>query len=236
MWFPFFIRSGRLLFQGAGKFRISISRIHLRLTALPLTTRGSKPFPSGNSQRVCQVTHSLAPARMGFLRLATFLAAARLLGGVALADDTAAATPPSDDPWYTAPEGYEDALPGALLRKRTAQGNIANKIGANCSAAFNLLYRTTASQGNATFAVTTVLVPKKPTNALLSYQIPYDSAYINSSPSYALTQGGIPSDIGIALGKGYFVTVPDYVGAVFIGPPAPYFMVSSEQVRLELLA
>lgn len=81
-----------------------------------------------------------------------------------------------------------------------------------CSAAYQLLYRTTGSQNNATFAVTTVLVPSsKPANALLSYQIPYDSAYINSSPSYTL-YSGVYQDIRAALGKGYFVTVPDYEG------------------------
>lgn len=119
--------------------------------------------------------------------------------------------PPSEDPWYTAPDGYEDASPGEILRNRTAPGNLVSLAGSNCSAAYNLLYRTTASQGNATFAVTTVLVPKDPTNALLSYQIPYDSAYINSSPSYALYEG-VNTDIKVALGKGYFVTVPDYEG------------------------
>lgn len=75
-----------------------------------------------------------------------------------------------------------------------------------------MLYRTTASQGNATFAVTTIFVPSvKPVNALLSYQIPYDSAYINASPSYSL-YGGVYEDIKVALGKGYFVTVPDFEG------------------------
>lgn len=120
-------------------------------------------------------------------------------------------TPPSQDPWYTAPAGYEDASPGKVLRNRTAPGNLVSMVGFNCSAAYNLLYRTTASQGNATFAVTTILVPRDPTNALLSYQIPYDSAYINSSPSYAL-YSGVENDIKVALGKGYFVTVPDYEG------------------------
>lgn len=120
--------------------------------------------------------------------------------------------PPSEDPWYTAPDGYEDASPGEVLRNRTAPGDLVSVVGSNCSAAYNLLYRTTASQGNATFAVTTVLVPKNAaTNALLSYQIPYDSAYINSSPSYALYQG-VENDIKVALGKGYYVTVPDYEG------------------------
>lgn len=119
--------------------------------------------------------------------------------------------PPSEDSWYTAPTGYETAEPGVVLRNRTAPGNLVSVVGSNCSAAYNLLYRTTASQGNATWAVTTVFVPKEPTNALLSYQIPYDSAYINSSPSYAMYQS-LPHDISIALGKGYFVTVPDYEG------------------------
>lgn len=126
-------------------------------------------------------------------------------------DDSTQAIPPSEDPWYTAPDGYESASPGAILRNRTAPNSLISAAGTNCSTAYQLLYRTTASQGNATFAVNTVLVPQDPTNALLSYQIPYDSAYINSSPSYTLSQQ-VYSDIKIALGKGYFVTVPDYEG------------------------
>lgn len=126
-------------------------------------------------------------------------------------DSSAQAIPPSEDPWYTAPDGYESASPGAILRNRTAPSSLVQTTGSNCSAAYQLLYRTTASQGNATFAVTTVFVPQNPTSALLSYQIPYDSAYINASPSYALSQQPY-QDIQIALGKGYFVAVPDYEG------------------------
>lgn len=126
-------------------------------------------------------------------------------------DDSTQAIPPSEDPWYTAPDGYESASPGAILRNRTAPSSLISAAGANCSTAYQLLYRTTASQGNATFAVNTILVPQDPTNALLSYQIPYDSAYINSSPSYTLSQQ-VYTDIKNALGKGYFVTVPDYEG------------------------
>lgn len=160
---------------------------------------------------------------MGLLRLVGLLASASLLADGVCAAATGSrqeavklrrATqpiPPSEDPWYTAPDGYETAEPGVVLRNRTAPGDLVSEAGANCSAAYNLLYRTTASQGNATFAVTTVFVPKDPTNALLSYQIPYDSAYINASPSYALYQN-VPHDISVALGKGYYVTVPDYEG------------------------
>lgn len=156
------------------------------------------------------------------LRLAGLLVSACLLVQGVLAattpphlnlrrDDSNQAIPPSDDPWYTAPTGYASASPGAILRNRTAPSSLISAAGSNCSTAYQLLYRTTASQGNATFAVTTVLVPKDSTNALLSYQIPYDSAYINASPSYSLSQM-VYTDIKVALGKGYYVTVPDYEG------------------------
>lgn len=126
-------------------------------------------------------------------------------------DDNTQVIPPSEDPWYTAPTGYASASPGDILRNRTAANSLIQAAGSNCSTAYQLLYRTTASQGNATFAVTTVFVPNDPTNALLSYQIPYDSAWIDASPSYSLNQG-VYQDIKVALGKGYFVTVPDYEG------------------------
>jgi hypothetical protein len=76
------------------------------------------------------------------------------------------------------------------------------------------MYRTTDSRYNATWAVSTIFVPKTPVNgtsALLSYQTPYDSAFIDASPSYAL-YSGVDSDIKVSLGKGWFVSVPDYEG------------------------
>ncbi|KAJ4393962.1 hypothetical protein N0V93_003179 [Gnomoniopsis smithogilvyi] len=151
----------------------------------------------------------LLAAACFFMQGALAIATPRL--GSLKRDDSTQAIPPSEDPWYTAPDGYESTSPGAILRNRTAPNSLIQAAGSNCSTAYQLLYRTTASQGNATFAVNTVLVPQDPTNALLSYQIPYDSAYINSSPSYTLSQQ-VYSDIKIALGKGYFVTVPDYEG------------------------
>lgn len=53
--------------------------------------------------------------------------------------------PPSQDPFYTAPAGFESASPGAILRLRSAPGNLTSIVG-NCSAAYNILYRTTDSQ------------------------------------------------------------------------------------------
>lgn len=82
-----------------------------------------------------------------------------------------------------------------------------------------MLYRTTDSHGNASFAVTTLLAP--PSNvtsistALLSYQIAIDSPDVDQQPSYTLydaTQAASLVDFTAALGRGWFVTVPDYEG------------------------
>lgn len=203
--------------SGASKLRVCLSYPLCPRTGL-VTDNSPRDEALAASQSSKSYGHLLA---MG-IRIIEILASACLLvqGAVAIStptlgnlrrDDSAAAIPPSQDPWYTAPDGYESASPGAILRNRTAPSSVLQAVGSNCSAAYQLLYRTTASQGNATFAVTTVLVPQDPTTALLSYQIPYDSAYINSSPSYTLSQQ-VDSDIKVALGKGYFVTVPDYEG------------------------
>ncbi|KAH8892421.1 LIP-domain-containing protein [Thozetella sp. PMI_491] len=147
--------------------------------------------------------------------------------------------PPSQDPWYTAPCGFEEAAPGAVLRLRSAPGNLTSIIG-NSSAAYHVLYRTTDTQGQPSFAVTTLIAPNT-TNSesddtyLISYQPPYDTAAVDGSPSYALynllftPNAFIPIPetyyLGLLLGRGWFVTVPDYEGplASFIeGPQAAH--------------
>lgn len=132
--------------------------------------------------------------------------------------------PPTQDPFYTAPAGYEVAFPGDILRIRTAPGNLTTLLGANCSAAYNILYRTRNSQYRPDWAVTTVLVPARNTStttnqtgpaSILSYQIPYDSAFLDASPSYALYGAdGAASreDISTGLARGWLVNVPDYEG------------------------
>lgn len=126
----------------------------------------------------------------------------------------AAPIPPLQDPWYTAPDGFESAKPGDVLRIREAPGNLTS-LASNCSAAYNILYRTTNSQYKPDWAVTTVFVPVTESPALLSYQIPYDSVFLDASPSYALyTSDGVRSlrDISTGLSSGWFVNVPDYEG------------------------
>lgn len=128
--------------------------------------------------------------------------------------DSGLPIPPLQDPWYTAPDGFESAKPGDVLRIREAPGNLTS-LASNCSAAYNILYRTTNSQYKPDWAVTTVFIPVTESPALLSYQIPYDSAWLDASPSYAFyTSDGVRSlrDISTGLSSGWFVNVPDYEG------------------------
>ncbi|KAI1348042.1 LIP-domain-containing protein [Xylaria sp. FL0043] len=136
--------------------------------------------------------------------------------------------PPSRDPWYSAPEGFETALPGTVLRLRIAPGNLTEVV-KNAAAAYNILYRTTDSHDQPAWAVTTLFIPatfySTPSGkkALVSYQFAYDSADVDSSPSYgfyyALSQPvpslNIPASTDLLtqlLTKGWIVNSPDYEG------------------------
>ena len=127
--------------------------------------------------------------------------------------------PPKQDPWYTAPPNFAAYRPGQILRVRSAPGNLAS-ITPNCSAAYNLLYRSTDSLFQPAWAVTTIFVPQQvhetqgvsdSNSTLVSYQYAYDSADLNSSPSYSLYTSSV-DDISLLLSKGWFVNVPDYEG------------------------
>jgi hypothetical protein len=132
---------------------------------------------------------------------------------------------PSDDPFYTPPAGYESSAPGAILRSRNVPNSLAisSIIPITVKGAYQLLYRTTDSLGNASSAVTTVIVPNNAdTSKLLSYQIAEDAAWVNCAPSYALQEGSNLLDGGsgsaeilliiAALDQGWIVNTPDYEG------------------------
>lgn len=147
-----------------------------------------------------------------------FLVAA--LAGLSLCHPTQSSIPlpPSQDPWYTAPAGFESAKPGAVLRVRPAPGNLTD-IYSNSSSAYNILYRTTDSRYNPAWAVTTLFEPNVAnSSALVSYQIPYDTDFLDASPSYSLYQPFSPLgdnayvDIQNMLGAGWAVVTADYEG------------------------
>lgn len=75
-----------------------------------------------------------------------------------IAKRSIALLPPSQDPFYTAPPGYENAAPGAVLRVRSARG--LTQVIPNCTDAYNILYRTTDSNYQPAWAVTTLYIPQ----------------------------------------------------------------------------
>ncbi len=129
--------------------------------------------------------------------------------------------PPSIDPWYRAPAGWELTAEGTVLRIRQApflQYTVSNAL-----VVYQVLFRTTDSKFNPTWAVTTLFIPSWQArcgattqdlcaHAVLSYQIPYDSANIDASPSFALAGGDPYGEIADSLYRGWFVSVPDYEG------------------------
>jgi hypothetical protein len=131
---------------------------------------------------------------------------------------------PSEDPFYQPPSDFESKEPGTILRSRQLPGQLHafNHFKENISDAYQLLYRTTDSHGDADASVTTILIPRNADNSkLLSYQIFEDSAEVNCAPSFSLQQG--PSDptdnrnpeiiyINAALSRGWYVSSPDYEG------------------------
>ena len=132
---------------------------------------------------------------------------------------------PSVDPWYKAPEGWESTSPGTVLKIRPHAYNSTHHIPfVGFIDSYQLLYRTTDSHDAPTWTLTTVFIPKThagcmntttPKNcshALLSYQPPYDSAWVDASPSYTLQKSEPYGEIALSLSRGWFVAVPDYEG------------------------
>lgn len=155
--------------------------------------------------------------------------------------------PPSQDPFYTAPDDYKAASPGDVLRFRTARNNVCSIV-ANCSEAYSNLYRTTDGSNGPSWALATLLIPRHvghihdhaSGHALLSYQIAYDTAAIDGSPSYLLydpSQNTTLLDMTAALGRGWFVNVPDYEGplaAFGLGLQAGYATLDSIRAVLQV--
>ncbi len=129
--------------------------------------------------------------------------------------------PPSLDPWYRAPFDWDQTDPGDVLKIRLAP--LLNLTVGNAMVAYHIMYRSTDSEYNPSWAVTTLFIPwwqyrctaVSPTlcaHAVLSYQLPYDSANVDASPSYALLAGEPFGEISDTLSLGWFVNVPDYEG------------------------
>ncbi|OAA37545.1 Lipase, secreted [Beauveria brongniartii RCEF 3172] len=132
--------------------------------------------------------------------------------------------PPSQDPFYVPPSGFESASPGAVLRSRKVASSFFSII-PNPIETYQILYRTTAVDGSAIATVTTVFKPllgKK--DRFVTWSTAYDSAATQCNPSYSYRLGSsiVPSIsttngieqliIELYLLKGYIVSSPDYEG------------------------
>ncbi|KAH8812905.1 secretory lipase-domain-containing protein [Xylogone sp. PMI_703] len=128
--------------------------------------------------------------------------------------------PPSQDPFYKPPPFYESTAPGTVLGIRQAPQDLSPIF--NVSEVYNVLYRTTDSHYQPSWALTTLLVPRSHGNGkqkhaptrMLSYQVAYDSPDVDASPSFALLDiyNSTFPDISLALNQGWFVNIPDYEG------------------------
>ncbi|CDQ44251.1 lipase family protein [Mycolicibacterium neoaurum] len=131
---------------------------------------------------------------------------------------------PEDDPFYVAPEGFQHATPGTVLRSRDVElaflGLIPQQI-----RAVQLLYRTTDMNGRPEAAATTIVVPAErgPEQVcpLVSYQCAIDAITSRCFPSYALRRhamapGSVPQFemllVAAAIAEGWAVSVPDHEG------------------------
>jgi hypothetical protein len=161
-------------------------------------------------------------------------AARRLLGagavlvaaGVGALGASAVAAPltPQSDPFYRPPQGFGAHKPGSVLRSRpvstAAFGVVPERV-----RAWQVLYRTTDTQGRPEATVATVLEPLGPRprglRPLVAYQEAEDSLGSQCAPSYELLAGA-PSTNGVEqveillidglLEHGWAVVVPDYEG------------------------
>lgn len=137
---------------------------------------------------------------------------------------------PSEDPFYSAPEGFENAKLGEILKHRNTPAPIRSIIfEVDLKDSWQLLVRSQDSFGNPSVIVTTVFQPHNADSSkLVSFQVAQDSANIDCSPSYSFMNGGGPKTINnqaetflmqTALNEGYYVVSPDYEGlnAVFTG-------------------
>ena len=131
---------------------------------------------------------------------------------------------PDDDPFYRAPQGYEHAEPGMVLRSRDVEIGFLGVISQRVKAT-QLLYRTTNLHEEPEVAVTTVLVPAQRESdvayPVLSYQCAIDAVASRCFPSFAMRRGARPIGafvqaeyllVTAALAEGWAVCVPDHEG------------------------
>ncbi|KAF2487708.1 secretory lipase-domain-containing protein [Neohortaea acidophila] len=144
-----------------------------------------------------------------------------LLAGALFLSSATALVAPSQDPFYTPPAGFASKAPGTVLRSRTVQTAFLGLV-PNPVQGYQLLYRTTATNGSAIATVTTVFKPfGAALDKFVSFQTAYDSSDTVCDPSYNYQLGNNNTDLIVAFEslilesyilEGYIVSAPDYEG------------------------
>ncbi|MFB9909297.1 lipase family protein [Allokutzneria oryzae] len=125
---------------------------------------------------------------------------------------------PSADAFYRPPSPLPDVAPGTVLRSRPVTVKaLAVPVP---TTAWQVLYRSTNTQGRANAVVATVLVPVTPwlgggPRPVVAYNVGSHGLSANCAPSYWLRQG-IEYEFALqslALAKGWAVVVSDYEGS-----------------------
>ncbi|WP_078289284.1 lipase family protein [Mycobacterium sp. D16R24] len=144
--------------------------------------------------------------------------------------------PSPDDPFFVPPDGWNKTAPGTPLRRRRVRIGLFGLIPLRLHA-WQVLYRSTDLHGAPETTVTTVLVPKKTTEAapLLAFQSAIDAVTPKRFPSYYLQHRtfGINQSQNefllavAALQRGWIVTISDHEGpkGLWMAPKQPGYHV-----------
>ncbi|WP_210740693.1 lipase family protein [Nocardia coubleae] len=129
-------------------------------------------------------------------------------------------TTPQHDSFYTPPSGWDSTAPGTILNSRPVEVASLGPQAQNADA-WQLLYRTTDTDGRPMATVTTVLRPRSgQVKGLISYQAATDASAPQCAPSYVLRQGAPDKydasldlmQIDQMLSSGHAISVPDWEG------------------------
>ncbi len=120
------------------------------------------------------------------------------------------------------PANIDTYANGQVIQSRSANTDIGT---ANNAASYQLLYRTTNTQNEASATVATVWIPSKPASPpkIFSYQVYEDATQLDCAPSYSYLSGfdqawqgtvilDTPVVISWALQQGYYVVSADHEG------------------------
>lgn len=130
---------------------------------------------------------------------------------------------PSQDDFYTVPDGFEEAKEGDILKIRKTPHLLRSiYFPVKIRNSWQVLVRSSDSFGKANVIVATIMEPfNADPSKLLSYQTAEDSSAFNCAPSYAFLYGASMDTIitqaemfviQSALERGWYVVSPDYEG------------------------